>query len=130
MPRLIRRVTRDTIIRCASALYGIAMLALAVSDIVAAACAAMHVIGFLDDDRFGSDDRRADFTSGWVRARGLAFFWIVFTGGMAGGSVVWGQVAGLLNIPAALILSPPPVFMVGICHFMAFLWSEHRTRPT
>lgn len=37
-------VTRDTITRCASALYGLAMLALAMSGIVAAACATMLVI--------------------------------------------------------------------------------------
>ena len=50
---------------------------------------------------------------GWVRARGLAFFWIVFTGGMAGGSVIWGQVAGLLNIQLALVIASACLF-IGI----------------
>ena len=114
MPRLIRRVTRDTIIRCASALYGIAMLALAVSDIVAAACAAMLVIGISWMMTASALMTAAQISlPGWVRARGLAFFWIVFTGGMAGGSVVWGQVAGLLNIPAALAIAAACLY-VGI----------------
>ena len=39
----------------------------------------------------------------WVRARGLAVYLLVFQGGMAAGSVLWGAVAARLGIPAALI---------------------------
>ncbi|EEO27504.1 MFS transporter [Oxalobacter paraformigenes] len=114
MPRLIRRVTRDTIIRGASALYGIAMLALAASDIVAAACAAMLVIGLSWMMTASALMTAAQISlPGWVRARGLAFFWIVFTGGMAGGSVIWGQVAGLLTISWALAIAAICLF-IGI----------------
>ena len=35
----------------------------------------------------------------WVRARGLALFWVVFMGGMAAGSALWGQVASWIGIP-------------------------------
>jgi len=38
----------------------------------------------------------------WVRARGLAAFVVVFMGGMALGSILWGQVANRIGIPAAL----------------------------
>ena len=38
----------------------------------------------------------------WVRARGLAAFVVVFMGGMALGSVLWGQVATRIGIPPAL----------------------------
>jgi hypothetical protein len=38
----------------------------------------------------------------WVRARGLAAFVVVFMGGMALGSILWGQVATGIGIPAAL----------------------------
>ena len=114
MPRLIRRVTRDTIIRGASALYGIAMLALAASDIVAAACAVMLVIGLSWMMTASALMTAAQISlPGWVRARGLAFFWIVFTGGMAGGSVIWGQVAGLLTISWALTIAAVCLF-IGI----------------
>ena len=37
-----------------------------------------------------------------MRARGLAAFVVVFMGGMAIGSIVWGQVATHIGIPAAL----------------------------
>jgi MFS family permease len=39
----------------------------------------------------------------WVRARGLSVFIAVFFGAMTFGSVIWGQVAALFGIPAALI---------------------------
>ncbi len=114
MPRLIRLVTRDTIIRCASALYGLAMLALAASDVVIAACCAMLAIGISWMMTASALMTAAQITlPGWVRARGLAFFWIVFTGGMAGGSVIWGQIAGLLNIQSALVIASVCLF-VGI----------------
>ena len=36
----------------------------------------------------------------WVRARGLAAFVVIFMGGMALGSILWGQVATHVGIPA------------------------------
>jgi MFS family permease len=41
----------------------------------------------------------------WVRARGLAVYSAAFFGSMAAGSVLWGQLAGLFGIPAALLLA-------------------------
>lgn len=39
----------------------------------------------------------------WVRARGLSIFITVFFGAMTLGSLLWGQVASLASIPAALL---------------------------
>lgn len=39
----------------------------------------------------------------WVRARGLSVFITVFFGSMSLGSLLWGQLAGLVGIPAALL---------------------------
>jgi MFS family permease len=39
----------------------------------------------------------------WVRARGLSVFITVFFGSMTLGSLLWGQMAGLFGIPAALL---------------------------
>ena len=39
---------------------------------------------------------------GWVRARGVAAFVVLFMGGMRVGSILWGQVATHLGIPGAL----------------------------
>jgi branched-subunit amino acid transport protein len=38
----------------------------------------------------------------WVRARGLAALSMTFMGGMALGSVLWGQIATHIGIPYAL----------------------------
>lgn len=38
----------------------------------------------------------------WVRARGLAIYLLVFQGGMAAGSLVWGTLAQQAGIPVAL----------------------------
>jgi MFS family permease len=39
----------------------------------------------------------------WVRARGLSIYLTVFFGAMSLGSLIWGQVAALSDIPTALI---------------------------
>lgn len=41
----------------------------------------------------------------WVRARGLSIFLTVFFGSMTAGSLLWGQLASLIGIPAALPLT-------------------------
>jgi MFS family permease len=41
----------------------------------------------------------------WVRARALSVYLLVFFGGMAAGSVLWGTVAGPLGVPLALLAS-------------------------
>jgi hypothetical protein len=49
----------------------------------------------------------------WVRARALAMYMLVFQGGMAIGSVVWGAVASHTSIPTAL-LSAAVGLIVGL----------------
>lgn len=41
----------------------------------------------------------------WVRARGLSIFVTVFFGSMSAGSLIWGQAASALGIPAALLIA-------------------------
>jgi len=41
----------------------------------------------------------------WVRGRGLAVFALVMFGSLSAGSVVWGQVAGRLGLPAAHVIA-------------------------
>jgi predicted MFS family arabinose efflux permease/quinol monooxygenase YgiN len=41
----------------------------------------------------------------WVRARGLSVFVTVFFGAMSLGSLLWGQTASILGIPAALLVA-------------------------
>jgi MFS family permease len=41
----------------------------------------------------------------WVRGRGLAVYLMIVNGAMAGGSLGWGIVAGVLSVPATLLVS-------------------------
>ena len=53
----------------------------------------------------------------WVRARGLSIFLTVFFGAMAGGSLVWGQLASLAGIPTALLIAA-----AGACLAVPLTW--------
>ncbi len=53
----------------------------------------------------------------WVRARGLAAFVVIFMGGMALGSILWGQVATRIGIPAALTAAA-----IGMAAAIALTW--------
>ncbi len=103
LPRLHARFSRDQSVAGATILYSLAMLALAHSGNVYAAGAAMLMIGVAWINVVSSLMTAAQTAlPGWVRARGLALFWVVFTGGMAAGSALWGQVASWIAIPYAL----------------------------
>ncbi len=106
LPRLLARLSRDKIVAGATVLYAVAMLALAHSGHVIAAGTAMLVTGVAWICVVSSLMTAAQTAlPGWVRARGLALFWVVFMGGMAAGSAIWGQVASWTGIPYALTAS-------------------------
>jgi len=56
-------------------------------------------------------------TPPWVRARVLAVYLLVFTGGLAAGSALWGFVAGRFGISTALLISA-----VGLVTSLLFTW--------
>ncbi|MGE5027457.1 MAG: MFS transporter, partial [Betaproteobacteria bacterium] len=103
LPYVHGRASRDRIVAGATILYAVAMLALAHSGNVVGAGTAMLVIGVAWISVVSSLMTAAQTAlPGWVRARGLALFWVVLTGSMAGGSALWGQVASWAGIPGAL----------------------------
>jgi MFS family permease len=48
----------------------------------------------------------------WIRARGMALYTAVFYGCLAGGSLMWGQVANRLGLPPALLLAAAGALLV------------------
>ena len=103
LPRVHAHASRDRIVAGATVLYAMALLALARSGNVYAAGAAMLLIGVAWISVVSSLMTAAQTAlPGWVRARGLALFWVVYMGGMASGSALWGQVASSTGIPYAL----------------------------
>ncbi len=103
LPRVRTRLSRDGIVAGATVLYAIAMLALAHSVSVYEAGVAMLLTGTAWISVVSSLMTAAQTAlPAWVRARGLALFWVVFMGGMAAGSTLWGQIASWIGIPWAL----------------------------
>ena len=49
----------------------------------------------------------------WVRARGLSVYLLVFQGGLAGSSWIWGMVAAELGIRSAMMLAAGGLFLVA-----------------
>jgi MFS family permease len=58
----------------------------------------------------------------WVRARGLSVYQLVFMGGQAVGSLIWGLVAGATSTVTALVMSA--VLLVA-CGLSAVWWPLH-----
>jgi len=106
LPRVKARVSRDVLVAGASTLYALAALALAYVQNVALLSVAMLAIGVAWISILSALQVSAQMTlPPWVRARGLAAFVVVLMGGMALGSILWGQVATLVGIPAALTIA-------------------------
>jgi MFS family permease len=106
LPRVRAMVSRDTLVAGASALYALAALALAHLPYIPLLAVAMVATGVAWISILSALQVSAQMTlPAWVRARGLAAFVVVFMGGMAIGSILWGQVATRIGIPAALTVA-------------------------
>jgi len=106
LPRLRAMVSRDLLVAGASVLYALAALALAHVQNLALLAMAMLATGVAWISILSALQVTAQMTlPPWVRARGLAAFVVVFMGGMSLGSILWGQVATHIGIPAALTVA-------------------------
>ena len=60
----------------------------------------------LDQHHVHSESRGSGIRAGWVQARALGAYQMVFSGGMALGSVIWGFIAEHLSTPISLCARP------------------------
>src|SRR3989441_12146162 len=103
LPRVRAKVSRDVLVAGASVLYALAALMLAHVQNLGLLVVAMLATGVAWISILSALQVAAQMTlPAWVRARGLAAFVVVLMGGMALGSMLWGQVATRIGIPAAL----------------------------
>jgi MFS family permease/quinol monooxygenase YgiN len=103
LPRLRSLWSRDHLVAGATLLYACAALMLAYVHDVYVLAIAMLATGAGWITVLSSLQVSAQTAlPAWVRARGLAAYMIVFMGGMAAGSLLWGHIATLAGIPAAL----------------------------
>lgn len=106
LPRLRRLVAIDVVATGATFLFALAMVALATLDSaplvgVALVFAGSAWIAMLSILNMGAQRSSA----GWVKARALSVYLVVFYGSMAGGSVIWGRAAAALGTPAVLLIA-------------------------
>jgi MFS family permease len=125
LPRLRARYSRDALVAGASALYAGAALMLAHVHSVSLLAVAMLATGVAWISIVSSLQVSAQLTlPPWVRARGLAAFFIMFFGGMALGSILWGQVATISSIPVALTIAAAGM-VVAIALTWQFKLGDH-----
>lgn len=106
LPAIQNRMSSNTIARLGTAgtalvLFGLSTSALPALLMLAAFLGGFAWITVLTSFNISAQTALPD----WVRARGLAVFLMVFFGSMAGGSLIWGQVAAATSVPMALIIA-------------------------
>ncbi len=125
LPPLRVRIARDWILACATVLFAACMLVLAHSGSIILGVMAMFFSGMAWISVISSSMAAAQVAlPAWVRARGLAYFWVVFMGGMALGSAIWGQIASWVGIPYALTMAALGAVM-GIIATWSFQIGPH-----
>ena len=104
LPRLRGKLSANRMTLAASLLLALAMAALALSHSFVPAAAALAVGGFAWIAMMASLNGGAQASSpGWVKARALAIYLLVFQGSMTAGSTLWGAVAGHIGIAGTLL---------------------------
>jgi MFS family permease len=104
LPRLRARLDPDLLVGSATVLFAGSLVALALAHDLAIAFPAMLVAGLAWIALMASLNVAAQTSAPrWVRARALASYLLVFQGGLALGSIVWGAVAATTRVSTALL---------------------------
>ena len=118
LPGIRERLAMNNLVAAGTALFALAALALAYVHSFPLLALALVIggiawIGVLSALNISVQTS----TPSWVRARVLAIYLLIFTGGLAAGSAIWGFVAARLGISNALLLSA-----VGLIVGLAATW--------
>jgi hypothetical protein len=106
LPRLRARMGVNGLTVAASILLAAAMAGLSQVNGFAPASGLMLIAGAAWIAMMASLNGGAQATSpGWIKARALAIYLLVFQGSMAAGSTLWGSLAGGIGVPATLLVA-------------------------
>lgn len=104
LPRLRSWAPPDLLVAVATALFSGSLVALALAHELAIAFPAMLAAGVAWISLMASLNVAAQTSSPrWVRARALGAYLLVFQGGLAIGSIIWGAVATAASVSTALL---------------------------
>jgi MFS family permease len=106
LPRLRRRWALDRIVGGATVLFALVVLAFAGSRSLGVTELAMAIAGAAWITVLSSFNASLHaLVAGWVRGRAMAFSILVFFGGMAVGSALWGSIAAAMGPRMALTIA-------------------------
>jgi MFS family permease len=112
--RIRTRLSSTSLLVLAAAAYALALVVLAVGTSTPAAVAVLVLAGAGWTAVLATLNATAQLLlPAWVRARALAVYLLVFQGGQALGSLVWGAVAGLASTEVSL-LAAAAVLLLGL----------------
>src|SRR5438034_3283680 len=104
LPRLRQRLPIDVLVAIATLVYAAVTVSLALLHLVSVLCVALLAGGMawiILTSSFNVSTQLA--IPKWVQARALGLYLLVFQGGTALGSIVWGVVAARLGVSLALL---------------------------
>lgn len=106
LKRVRKKIAANTISVGATLLFALSTLALALANNVWIAGVVMFTAGLAWIGMLTSLNVAAQMASpGWVKARALAVYLLVFQGAMTGGSILWGSLAASTSVAMALVVA-------------------------
>ena len=106
LPRLRQRLHTDVLKKACATLYAVTLALMSMVTTLPALFATAYVAGMAWLGVMSCLQGAAQMAlPTWVRARGLSMFMVMFMGGMAGGSMIWGQLATVGSVSTALQLA-------------------------
>ncbi len=106
LQRARQAVSTDRLLAAGTVIFSASLVVMAVTPHFALACLAMASAGAAWTTTFSTFNAIAQVSvPSWVRGRAIAVYQIVFFGGMALGSTIWGAVAGHFSTSVSLLLA-------------------------
>jgi MFS family permease len=124
LPSLRRQLSTDVLKKAGATLYAATLALMAVVPTLPCLLATALVAGMAWLGVMASIQGVAQMAlPAWVRARGLSMVMVVVMAGMAGGALVWGQIASHLSVPQALQIAA-----VGLAFSVLATWRIRLTQ--
>ena len=106
LPKVRQKVSTDTLVVGATLLFAAVTIVLGYVHVVVLVGASLFLGGIAWMAMLSTFNVAAQtVTAEWVRARALAVYLLVFFGGFAGGSALWGWIAGRAGLPPTLLMA-------------------------
>ncbi|MBV8115031.1 MAG: MFS transporter [Silvibacterium sp.] len=103
LPHVRRRLSADAMIAASSVVFVVTLLVLAYVHYALAVIGVLLFAGFSWTSTMSTLNLAIQLSSpGWVQARALGIYQMVFSGGMALGSILWGFIAEHVSTPFSL----------------------------